>query len=72
MAVFIPTYFSPIAQYAAIYQSDEILFEIEDNFQKQTYRNRCYIYGSNGKQMLNIPIKHQESTGRKKNKRGVD
>jgi len=51
-----PTYFSTIIQYAAIIQSKEITFEVCDNFQKQTYRNRCYIYGANGKQLLNIPI----------------
>lgn len=69
MSVFIPTYFSPIAQYAAIISSDEVVFEVEDNFQKQTYRNRCYIYGANGKQLLNIPIKHGTSNnGRKKTK----
>ena len=49
MALFIPTYFSPISQYKAILNSDSVIFEIEDNFQKQTYRNRCYIYGANGK-----------------------
>ena len=68
MAVFIPTYFSPISQYAAIVNADKITFETEDNFQKQTYRNRCYIYGANGKQSLNIPVKHPSSEGRKKTK----
>lgn len=46
--------------------SDNIVFEFEDNFQKQTYRNRCYIYGANGKQLLNIPIKHKTSSERRK------
>lgn len=68
MALFIPTYFAPISQYSAIVSSNEVVFEMEDNFQKQTYRNRCYIYGANGKQLLNIPIKHKSSTGRKKTK----
>ena len=36
MALFLPTYFAPIAQYAAIVNADEVLFEVEDNFQKQT------------------------------------
>jgi len=58
MALFLPTYFSPISQYIEIVKADKILFEFEDNFQKQTYRNRCYIYGANGKQLLNIPVKH--------------
>lgn len=61
-----PTYFSPIAQYAAIYGEKEIVFEFEDNYQKQTYRNRCYIGGANGKQILNIPIKHSKSSGKTK------
>lgn len=68
MSLFIPTYFSPISQYAAIYQSDKITFEVEDNFQKQSYRNRCYIYGANGKQLLNIPAKNPIKDGRKKTK----
>ncbi|REH52390.1 WbqC-like protein [Tenacibaculum gallaicum] len=68
MSLFIPTYFAPISQYAAIYQSDTITFEIEDNYQKQTYRNRCYIYGANGKLALNIPVKNKTKEGRKKTK----
>ena len=53
-----PTYFSPIVQYVGIAKADEVIFEVEDNYQKQTYRTRCYIYGANGKQLLNIPIQH--------------
>jgi len=68
VSVFIPTYFSPISQYAAIVNSDEVIFEIEDNYQKQTYRNRCFIYGANGKQLLNISTKHLTSKDRKKTK----
>lgn len=37
--------------------TEHVIFERFDNFQKQTYRNRCYIYGANGKHLLNIPIK---------------
>jgi hypothetical protein len=68
MALFLPTYFSPISQFMAIANSDEILFEVEDNFQKQTYRNRCYIFGPNGKQLLNIPVKHLPGSEKKKTK----
>jgi hypothetical protein len=53
-----PSYFPSISHFAAIAQSDKVTFEIEDNFQKQTNRNRTYIYSPNGIQMLNIPIKH--------------
>lgn len=68
MALFIPTYFSPISQYSEMMNADEIEFEMEDNFQKQSYRNRCYIYNSNGKQLLSIPVKHIIKEGRKKTK----
>lgn len=68
MSLFLPTYFSPISQYIAIANSSEVLFETEDNFQKQTYRNRCYIYSSNGKQLLNIPTKHSTTSSKKKTK----
>jgi len=53
-----PMYFGSIAQFVAIAQSKSIMFENEDNYQKQTYRNRTYIYGANGKLLLTIPIKH--------------
>jgi len=68
MSLYIPTYFSPISQYIAIANSEKVVFEVADNFQKQTYRNRCYVFGTNGKQSLNIPVKHPETTGKKKTK----
>lgn len=68
MGIFVPSYFAPIFQFSQMYQSDEIIFEVEDNYQKQSYRNRCYIYGANGKQMLNIPVKKNNSEGKQKTK----
>lgn len=41
-------------------QADSITMEMEDNFQKQTNRNRTLIYSPNGIQLLNIPIKHSK------------
>ena len=55
-----PTYFPSISHYAAMVQAEQVVFEMEDNFQKQTNRNRMYIYSPNGIQMLNIPIKHSK------------
>jgi len=57
-----PTYFSPIVQYVGLAKADQVIFEVEDNYQKQTYRTRCYIYGANGKQLLNIPIQHNKKS----------
>jgi len=63
-----PSYFPTIAQMVAIVQSDNIYLEQEDNYQKQTYRNRCYIAQANGKLLLNIPIKHTKDGVRQKTK----
>jgi hypothetical protein len=53
-----PSYFPSISHYIALVQADKVTFEMEDNFQKQTNRNRMYIYSPNGIQLLNVPIKH--------------
>ena len=51
-----PTYFPSIASFVAIAQTKHLTFEYCDNYQKQTYRNRMYIYGTNGKLPLTIPV----------------
>jgi hypothetical protein len=55
-----PTYFPSISHFTAIVQAEKVTFEMEDNFQKQTNRNRTYIYSPNGIQLLNIPVKHSK------------
>jgi len=52
-----PSYFPSIQSFAAVVRYD-ICWEMEDNYQKQTYRNRCYICTDQGKHMLTIPIQH--------------
>lgn len=51
-------YFGPVSYFAKLIQAEDYRFEIHENFPKQTYRNRCYIQGANGKLRLAIPIKH--------------
>lgn len=46
-------------------QADAVTLEMDDNFQKQTNRNRMYIYSPNGLQLLNIPIKHTKTAHQK-------
>lgn len=60
-----PTYFSPIIQYVGIAENSKIIFEVEDHFQKQTYRNRCYINTANGKHLLNVPTIHNKGVKQK-------
>lgn len=55
-----PTYFPSISHYVAMAQAEQLVFEVEDNFQKQTNRNRMYIHSANGVQLLNIPVKHSK------------
>ena len=61
-----PCYFGSIAQYVALAKAKEIVFEECDNYQKQTYRNRSYIYGANGRLLLNMPILHSGIKGVKR------
>lgn len=60
-----PGYFPSISHFVAIAKSDLVTFEMDDNFQKQTNRNRMYIYSPNGIQLLNIPIKHSKEAHQK-------
>jgi len=61
-----PTYFPSIAHFVAMLKADSVTFEMHDNHQKQTNRNRAYIYSPNGKQILNIPVKHSGSVPHQK------
>lgn len=60
-----PTYFPSISHFVAMAKANSVTFEMEDNFQKQTNRNRMYIYSPNGIQLLNIPIKHSKDIRQK-------
>ena len=35
-----------------------VFLEACENYQKQSYRNRCYILAGDGVQMLQVPVKH--------------
>lgn len=60
-----PTYFPSVSHYVAMAQAQAVTFEVDDNFQKQTNRNRMYIYSPNGVQLLHIPIKHSKTAHQK-------
>lgn len=40
-----------------------VLLEACENYQKQSYRNRCYILAADGVQMLQVPVVHGDSWG---------
>ncbi|MBQ4915709.1 WbqC family protein [Maribacter sp. MMG018] len=52
-----PAYFPNIA-FFSVFINDKTIWETQDNFQKQTYRNRAYICTDRGRHMLSIPIIH--------------
>ena len=60
-----PTYLPNIANFVAMAKAGTVCLEMDDNFQKQTYRNRAYIYGANGKLSLNIPVIHTQKLRQK-------
>lgn len=49
-------YLPPISWFAAVKGGEPISLEVEENFIRQTCRNRCYIDSPNGKLALSIPI----------------
>lgn len=55
-----PTYFPSIAQCVAMVQAKKVTFEVCDNYQKQTYRNRMNIYGAQGKMPLTVPVVYSQ------------
>jgi hypothetical protein len=55
-----PTYFPSIESIKLMIHANDLMFEIQDHFKKQTYRTRCNIYSANGLLSMNIPIKHQK------------
>jgi hypothetical protein len=49
-------YLPPVEYFALISEADEVLIEKEENYLKQTYRNRCYILSAHGTLLLSVPV----------------
>ena len=55
-------YFPCQAFFAALLLAEgRLIVEAHETFQKQTYRNRCYIQGGHGVQMLTVPVERAGS-----------
>lgn len=50
------TYLGPVQFYTKFLLYDEVLIETRENYQKQSYRNRCIILSANGRLSLTIPV----------------
>src|SRR5690606_11364820 len=49
-------YLPPIAWFAAVGRSRQIIIERHEHYEKQTYRKRCYINAAHGREAMVIPI----------------
>ncbi len=49
-------YFPPAEYFNKIKNAGEVMIEKEENYIKQSYRNRCYIHSPNGPQCLTVPV----------------
>ena len=59
----LPTaYLAPLSYYALIIKSPNSIIEQYEYFKKQTIRNRCSIYSSNGPLVLSIPKVRKSSS----------
>ena len=55
------TYFGPVQWYQKLYRYDSVSIDLQETFQKQTYRNRCLIATTQGVQALTVPVVHDAS-----------
>lgn len=56
-------YFPPISYFSLLLRG-EILLEANENYQKQSWRNRCNILTANGVEALQVPVVHKDGTFR--------
>lgn len=59
--LFCTAYCGPLSYYAALLRSTDPRVHLGEKWEKQSYRNRCYIDSPGGRLMLNIPIDHQSN-----------
>ena len=58
---FIPAYLPAVGYLAALRNSDTLECCLHSHYEKQTYRNRCTIYGANGRLNLTVPVMHNSN-----------
>lgn len=59
-AVLSTTYFGPIQWYQKLHRYESCIILQDEQFLKQTYRNRCVIATANGLQALTVPVEKGE------------
>ena len=56
------SYLPPLTYMAEIAHQGNVIMELHETYYKQTYRNRCEIYGANGILPLSIPVYKPEGS----------
>jgi hypothetical protein len=56
LVIFHTSYLPPISYFHQLVKYRIIYIDIFENYIKQTYRNRCSIYATNGKLSLSVPV----------------
>lgn len=61
-AVYLSTaYLGPVQQYCKLFRFNDVYIETQENYLKQTYRNRCTIAAANGPLSLSVPIEKPDT-----------
>ena len=55
-------YLANLEFFTRLINSKRVTLEVSDYFMKQTYRNRCYIMGPNGIQVLTVPVHYHKKS----------
>ena len=55
-------WFPPVEYFALLAKYSSVYMEACENYQKQSWRNRCRICASDGVQELRFPVRHRDGT----------
>ncbi len=64
-AILSTAYLGPVQYFTKFILYSRVLIEQHETYLKQSYRNRCYIYGTNGRMPVVIPVKKVNSNNTK-------
>lgn len=58
----LPTAYFPPVSYISLLAKGDVFLEAHENYQKQSWRNRCLILTANGPEALNVPVVHSHDS----------
>ena len=54
--ILLETHYLPCVEYFVLLSKQDFVIHKDETYQKQSYRNRCYIVGPNKTQLLTVPV----------------